>query len=278
MKVALITFQKNLVIRMDNIRFVLIVTFAMLVFMLQQAWQLDYGPKPEVATVVADPSVASVKEDLPVATGAADQTDTAEQNTVAVPLATVSSANIITVKTDVLALEIDLQGGTIQNLDLLAYPIEKTNTAVDKLRALIGLSSAEKNTAPVRLFDSNQEKLFVAQSGLIADSGLAPAPSHHTVFKNEQSTYVLKEGQDSITVPMTWTDNNGLVITKSFTFKRGSYEITLAQNVKNDSGKTWSGRQYSQLLRAPDTTSKGGMLTGGMRAFSGGVIYTEKEK
>jgi YidC/Oxa1 family membrane protein insertase len=277
MKVALIPFQKNLVIRMDNIRFVLIVTFAMLVFMLQQAWQLDYGPKPEVAAI-ADPLATNTKADLPSATAASVQSEPAEQNTAAVPLATVSSANVITVKTDVLALQIDLQGGTIQNLDLLNYPVEKSNTVVDKLREMIGLSVAEKNTAPVRLFDSSQEKLFVAQSGLIADSGFATAPNHHTVFKNEAASYDLKPGQDSLTVPLTWTDNNGLTITKSFTFKRGSYDITLEQKVKNDSGKPWSGRQYSQLLRAPDTTSTGGMLTGGMRAYDGGVIYTEKEK
>ena len=102
---------------------------------------------------------------------------------------------------------------------------------------LIGLSVAEKNTAPVRLFDSSQEKLFVAQSGLIADSGFATAPNHHTVFKNEQDSYDLQPGQDSLTVPLTWTDNNGLTVTKLFTFKRGSYEITLEQKVKNDSGK-----------------------------------------
>lgn len=278
MKVALIPFQKNLVIRMDNIRFVLIVTFAMLVFMLQQAWQQDYGPKPEVAAV-AEAVATSAKEDLPVATGAAAQAETAEQNTAAVPLATVSSANVITVKTDVLALQIDLQGGTIQNLDLLNYPVEKANTAVDKLRALVGLSEAEKNTAPVRLFDSSQEKLFVAQSGLIADSGFATAPTHHTVFKNEKTSYELKPGEESLIVPLTWTDSSGLTITKSFTFNRGSYEITLAQKVKNNSDKPWSGRQYSQLLRAPDTSSSGGgMLTGGMRAYAGGVIYTEKDK
>ena len=278
MKVALIPFQKNLVIRMDNIRFVLIVTFAMLVFMLQQAWQLDYGPKPEVAAI-ADTVAANAKEDLPSAAGVSAEAEPAEQSTAAVPLATVSSANVITVKTDVLALQIDLKGGTIQNLDLLTYPVEKSNTVVDKLRTLVGLSVAEKDTSPVRLFDSSQEKLFVAQSGLIADSGFSAAPSHHTVFKNEQTNYDLQPGQDSLTVPLTWTDNNGLTITKSFTFKRGSYEITLEQKVKNDSGKAWSGRQYSQLLRAPDTTSNsGGMLTGGMRAYAGGVIYTEKEK
>jgi len=278
MKVALIPFRKNLVIRMDNIRFVLIVTFAMLVFMLQQAWQQDYGPKPEVA-VISDPVATNTKEDLPSAAGASTQAEPVEQNTSAVPLASVSSAKVITIKTDVLALQIDLQGGTIQNLDLLNYPVEKPNTVVDKLRTMVGLSVAEKNTAPVRLFDSSQDKLFVAQSGLIADSGFATAPSHHTVFKNEADSYDLKSGQDSLTVPLTWTDNNGLIITKLFTFKRGSYDITLEQKVKNDSGKPWSGRQYSQLLRVPDTTSSsGGMLTGGMRAYSGGVIYTEKNK
>jgi len=277
MKVALIPFRKNLVIRMDNIRFVLIVTFVMLVFMLQQAWQQDYGPKPEVAAIV-DPVAANTKEDLPSATGASAQAEPVEQNTSAVPLASVSSAKVITIKTDVLALQIDLQGGTIQNLDLLNYPVEKPNTVVDKLRTMIGLSVAEKNTAPVRLFDSSQDKLFVAQSGLIADSGFATAPSHHTVFKNEADSYDLKPGQDSLTVPLTWTDN-GLTVTKLFTFKRGSYDITLEQKVKNDSSKPWSGRQYSQLLRVPDTTSSsGGMLTGGMRAYAGGVIYTEKEK
>lgn len=262
---------------MDNIRFVLIVTFAMLVFMLQQAWQIDYGPKPEVAAIT-DTVATNTKEDLPSATGASAQPEPAEQNTAAVPLATVSSANVITVKTDVLALQIDLQGGTIQNLDLLNYPIEKSNTAVDTLRSLVGLPPAEKNTAPVRLFDSSQEKLFVAQSGLIADSGSTTAPSHHTVFKNEADSYELKPGQDSLTVPLTWTDN-GLTVTKLFTFKRGSYDVTLEQKVKNNSDKPWSGRQYSQLLRVPDATSNGGgMLTGGMRAYAGGVIYTEKEK
>ncbi len=277
MMVALIPFQKNLVIRMDNIRFILIVTFAMLVFMLQQAWQLDYGPKPEVAAI-ADPLAINTKEDLPSAAAASAQSEPAEQNTAAVPLATVSSANVITVKTDVLALQIDLQGGTIQNLDLLNYPVEKSNTVVDKLREIIGLPVAEKNTAPVRLFDSSQEKLFVAQSGLIADSGFATAPNHHTIFSNEKDSYTLQPGQDSLTVPLKWTDNNGLVITKLFTFKRGSYQITLEQQVKNNTGKAWSGRQYSQLLKAPDTEGSGNMLTGGMRAYAGGVIYTEKEK
>ena len=262
---------------MDNLRFILVVTFAMLVFMLWQAWDLDYGPKPEIAAIVS-PEGIKAKEDVPMTAEASSQAESGLQNPVSVPVLAVSTAKTVKVKTDVIALEIDLQGGTVTNLDLLNYPVEKANNVVNNLRKMIGMEVAEINTAPVRLFNDNQEKLFVAQSGLIAGSGLAAAPNHYTVFTNEQDSYTLQPGQDSLTVPITWTDNKGLVITKLFTFKRGSYEITLGQQVKNNSGKPWSGRQYSQLLRAENTEGKGNMLTGGMRSYDGGVIYTEKSK
>ncbi|MDD5461388.1 MAG: membrane protein insertase YidC [Methylococcales bacterium] len=265
---------------MDNIRFILIVTFAMLVFMIWQAWQLDYGPKPEVAAIV-NPEAGNIKEDLPSTAGAPAQTESADQSPVTTPVAVSSSAaaakKTVTVKTDVIALEIDVEGGTITNLDLLNYPVEKANTVVNRLREMVGFPVEQVNTAPVRLFNSNPEKVFVAQSGLIAGNGFT-APNHHTVFTSEQDSYTLQPGQDSITVSLTWTNKDGVVFNKLFTFKRGSYEIILDQNVRNNSGKAWSGRQYSQLLRIPDTSGKGNMLTGGMRAYDGGVIYTEKDK
>ena len=259
---------------MDNIRFILVVTFSMLIFMLWQAWEQDYGPKPEVAIV--SPDVTKAKEDLPI-TATPLQAESASQEPVS--SAVVAPVNkIVKIKTDVIALEIDMQGGTVTNLDLLNYPIEKANTVVNSLRKLIGMEVSEANSAPVRLFNNDPENIFIAQSGLIAEGGSTTAPNHYTVFKSDQDSYVLQPGQDSLQVPLTWADKSGLVITKLFTFKRGAYEIILDQNVKNNSGKVWSGRQYSQLLRTPDTTSKGNMLTGGMRAYNGGVIYTEKNK
>lgn len=274
MKVALIPFQKNLVIiRMDNIRFILIVVFAMLVFMLWQAWQVDYGPKPPVA--VTDPNVATTKEDLPSAADAAAPTETAKQESAAGPSAALPSAKIITVTTDVLAVEIDTLGGTLRNLDLLNYPVEKENTVVNRLRDMVGLPDSEKNLAPTRLFDSNPDKLFVAQSGLIADGGSAAAATHHTVFNSEKDSYVLEPGQDSLTVPLTWTDSSGLTVTKLLTFQRGSYQIGLEQKVKNNSAQPWTGRQYSQLMRVPYQDEKGNTF---IRTYAGGVIYTEEEK
>ena len=264
---------------MDNLRFVLITTFAMLVFMLYQAWQVDYGPKPELPE--ATEALSNIKEDLPSTTNSSiDHPEAAGQNSTVVPATTETAplaAKLITVKTDVLAVEINLQGGTVDSLDLLTYPVEKENTVVSRLRSLIGLSVSAKNTSPVRLFNTDQQKMFVAQSGLIAAADSTPAADHHSYFTSEQTRYTLSPGQETISVPLNWTDEKGLTITKTFIFTRGHFDISLQQTVKNDSEKTWSGRQYSQLLRVPFNENSGGMLTG-LRAFDGGVIYTEKDK
>jgi YidC/Oxa1 family membrane protein insertase len=249
----------------------------MLIFMLYQAWQIDYGPKPPVAQEAGSTINA---DDLPSTSGGTTPTaaETTDQTASPVPVTAAVVTKTIKVKTDVIALEIDPQGGTIVNLDLLTYPVEKSNTTVDYLRNLVGMAVAEKNTAPVRLFNSDTKKLFLAQSGFITEKDSVAAPNHYSVFSAAQDSYTLDAGQDSLSVPLTWTDNNGLVVSKVFTFKRGSYAIALEQNIQNDTGKPWVGRQYSQLLRVPDTEGKGNMLTGGMRAYDGGVVYTEKNK
>ncbi|MDD5271995.1 MAG: membrane protein insertase YidC, partial [Methylovulum sp.] len=218
------------------------------------------------------PNLEASHEDLP-ATGAPAVASTAS------PVPGLStSGKIITVKTDVVDLEIDLQGGTIRNMDLLQYPMEKDNAFLNQVRNLVGLPIAEKNHAPVRLFNSLPNKLFVAQSGLIADQGAAAIADHYSVFNSDQTSYTLEAGQDVLTVPLTWTDNTGLSVTKSYTFKRGSYDIALNQHIDNTSGKALAIRQYDQLLRVPDHSDRGNMLTGGMRAYDGGVIYTQKDK
>jgi YidC/Oxa1 family membrane protein insertase len=274
MKGALIPFQINQVRRMDNIRFILIVSFATTLLLLWQAWQQDYGPKP-IATAVTQQPAVNNKADLPIN---AETTANADPSVPQTAIQTQTSSKVVTVKTDVLALEINTEGGTIQNLDLLSYPIEQDNTYVNWIRGLLGMATAEKNKSPVRLLQSDKKKLFVAQSGLIAAQGFAGVANHQTVYNFTQDRYELGAEQDSVTVPFTWTDSQGLVVTKTFTFKRGSYEITVDQKLKNDSGKDWAGYQYSQLLKMPDTENKGSMLTGGMRAYDGGVVYTEAEK
>lgn len=257
---------------MDNIRFLLVIAFAMISYMLWEQWQLDYGPKP-VVSVSEQPTILDSKVDLP--TTGTSQTAGIGQSVEAVPVLAAPADKIITVKTDVFSLEIDVKGGTIRNLDLLQFPHEKENTVVNKMFALVGMEPEEKDFSPIRLLDGSTEKLFLAQSGLIASSGSVTGPDHHAVYTIEKDSYELDDGQESVSVPLVWTNNEGLVVTKTYTFTRGSYNINVEQKVSNDSEKSWTGRQYAQLKRVPYVDDKGNTF---IRTYAGGVVYTEEEK
>ncbi len=249
---------------MDNIRFVLIVVLSMIIVMLWQAWQQDYGPKPEITAIATEtPTVTDIKEDLPEAGSSTDSQQTAEQPESAeisssVPSLEVHADKVITVTTDVYRLEIDTRGGTLRNLDLLQYPVDKDNPEV-----------------VVRLFNSNEEKLFLGQNGLIAASGSRMAADHHTVFTGDQDNYQLSKELNILRVPLTWTDNQGLQVIKTYVFTRGSYLIEVQQQVINNTGEEWRGRQYSQLLRKPFKDANGNTF---IRTYAGGVVYTEEDK
>jgi YidC/Oxa1 family membrane protein insertase len=258
---------------MDNIRFILVIGLAMISYMLWEEWQKDYGPKP-VVTASEQSGINNFKEDLPTAVESSP-TLVSEQNVEAVPLVEIPSDKIISVNTDVFSLEIDTKGGTIRNLNLLQYPHEKVNKVVNYLYSLVGMDAPEKDLSPIRLFNSDVEKLFLAQSGLIASSDSATAPDHHASFSTEKERYELAIGQDSLSIPLTWTNDKGLLITKTYTFTRGNYDIGVDQKVSNQSSIPWTGRQYSQLLRVPYVDDKGNTF---IRTYAGGVVYTEEEK
>lgn len=256
---------------MDNLRFVLIMAFVMISYMLWEAWQVDYGPKPQV--------IVSETPDINGQTVVGDDAKTivSDENKAVNPVAEITQPkkHIIRVITDVISVEIDTEGGTLRNLDLLQYPKEKENTWVNRLRELVGLEPQKVDKSPVRLFDTHPDRLYLAQNGLIASNGSSTAPDHHTVFQAEELRYQLNEGADTIVVPLTWTNQQGLKVTKTYIFKKGSYDVTLEHKVSNDTNTVWSGRQYSQLLRVPYSDKKGNNF---IRTYAGGVIYTQEEK
>ncbi|BCG65566.1 MAG: YidC/Oxa1 family membrane protein insertase [Methyloprofundus sp.] len=231
---------------MENIRFVLIVILSMISLMLWEAWQTDYGPQPEgvVQTVDANGN--------PINTGT-----TNDFNESGLPFDEVVANNTITVTTDVYQLEIDTKGGTLSNLDLLGYPTVK--------------GEEEK----VRLLNGAADQLFLGQSGLLSTGTSTKLPNHNVDLRAAKNAYTLPLGEDTLVVPLTWTDNNGLNYTKTYTFHRDSYVIELAQKVTNNSSADWTGRQYTQLLRVPHSDGKGNTF---IRTFSGGVVYTEEDK
>lgn len=252
-------------------RVLLVLAFMMTSYLIWEAWQLDYAPKP-VTNVSELPVINDLDGNLPIAGNV--QNITTNKNIEVVPMLEAPADKIITVVTDVFSLEIDTKGGTIRNLDLLQHPREKVNTVVNDLRAMVGLDAEEKDESPIRLFNGNTEKLFLAQSGLIANNGYSSAPNHNALFSFDKDQYELAIGEDSFSVPLYWQNEEGLVVTKTYIFTRGSYDIRVDQTVNNNSTKTWSGRQYAQLMRVPFVDDKGNTF---IRTYAGGVVYTAED-
>ena len=135
------------------------------------------------------------------------------------------------VVTDVLNVELSLDGGELTRADLLAYP------------------EVKGQAAPVRLLNRDSvDTMFVLQSGLNSAAG-APAPTHLARFNAPALELRLGTTQSELPVPLTWTDAQGISVTKTYTFHRGQYAIDLDYQVHNASSAPWSFAPYTQLLR-----------------------------
>jgi YidC/Oxa1 family membrane protein insertase len=237
---------------MDNARFVLFVFFIFLSVMLWQQWQVDYGPKPEIAPGQS----AAAPEARPDVPETARGVDEIPQQTAPTAALSAVQHQRIAVATDVVRMEIDTEGGDIRSLDLPGYPESK--------------DSPDK---PVRLFTDEAGLMFVAQSGFLGNE--ASAPTHHSAWRAEAAAYKLADGQDTLRIPLTWTNGQGVVVTKTYILKRGSYDIQLEQTVSNRGQTEWTGRQYVQLQRKdPGDKNKDQFV----RTYTGGVLYTPEEK
>ncbi|MBD3814797.1 MAG: membrane protein insertase YidC, partial [Betaproteobacteria bacterium] len=75
----------------------------------------------------------------------------------------------------------------------------------------------------------------------------------------------LGQGDERVVVPLTW-EQDGVKVTKTFTFTRGSYKVDVGHEVHNGASRPWSGSQYRQLQRNADA---GGMAL--VYTYTGGV-------
>jgi len=220
---------------MDNQRLLVWATFGILLWFTYQTWMQDYGPAPVTAAPPADTEqtpAAPTEEQLTLPELGEVGGEPADE-TAALPgsesAATAGEGSIITVRTDVLELQISTRGGTLIRATLLGYPVEK-----DRPNDLVELLSPE------------HDNLGLIRTGLRSATGATA--DQDTVFGSPRSDYVLGDA-DEIAVPLTWTDESGVTIEKRFLFTRGSYAILVQHTLDNASGEPWRGDQYTQLLR-----------------------------
>jgi len=244
-------------------------TFALLAvaYFLFLAWQKDYVLPQQTAVVsaAAGPAGAASDGSVPAAIPGEQALPAAaasSASTVAAPAA----GQLVTVRTDVLDLVLDTRGGSVVRASLPAYP-EQAPT------------HANPHPAPTLLLNAADPTYFVAQNGLVSSSDPAPShqPNHLAVFHSEQTAYTLAPGQDELHVDLVWQDDAGLKVTKTYTFKRGSYVIGLTQRIDNGGTQPWTGNAYEQLLRSepPKATSwLKNYIDPENRSFQGAAWYT----
>lgn len=250
---------------MDNIRLILILALAGVLFMIYSAWIEDYGPTSRPLPVPADRQAQS--GGAPVSGASApDMAAPADVPTVdALPSstrlngadATLAAITPIRVETDVMIVEISRQGGTIENVWLKDYAV-----------------TAEQPENKFQLLKAQPPNLFIAQSGLQGQPQ-EQFPTHQALFTAPADAYTLAETQDELLVELRWRHAAGVEVTKSYRFQRGRYLIEARQEILNGSDQVITTRAYQQLQR---TELNDPNKTKFVATYTGGVYYGPEVK
>jgi YidC/Oxa1 family membrane protein insertase len=253
----------------NNIRVFLWLGLALALWLNYTQWQIDYAPKPEPQAAQTDASSASnaIPEDdtvpqagqpaAPATPPGEDGVPVAQTAAPAeAPVETASPGGKVRVVTDVLVLDIDLKGGTLVYAELPGYPVVKGEAQ------------------PVVLFNQAAPQTnYILASGL---AGATPesAPSHLAVLASAADRYELAAGQDELRVPLTWTDGQGVTVTKTFIFKRSLFTVGLEYTVDNQSAAPWVMRSYARIRRS-DPPVERSMFKVDSFAFRGPAMYAQ---
>ena len=234
---------------MDTQRILLFFALSLVLLLIWQAWIEDYGAKPEPARQVQQSDIPQPPGDVPASP------EMAGVEAPAVPPPTpdaLARATRVKVVTDVFEAEIDTTGGDLRQVLLLDYPV-----------------SSRQPDQPFRLMEDRGLRIFIAQSGLLSRD--RPAPDHYATYTAEQTEYQLAPGASELRVPLRWEGPDGIVVTKVYTFRAGSYLIDVEHIVENGSAEPWTGYQYRQFQRTRPTDQEGSWF---LYTYTGGVIST----
>lgn len=227
---------------MNTQRLILFFVFSFSLLMLWNAWEKQRHPP---ATTTLGPPAA-----VTAPGGAVESPQAKASAMLPVPPAGESKAHeLVHVRTDILAAEIDTQGGNLVYLELLQH-----KDTVDK----------EKNLVLI-----GPDHRFAVQSGLTG--GL---PYHRTLFTTTAKELSLAPGQDSIDVRLEASEGGATVI-KTLTFHRASYKIDIAEEVRNRSAAPLSTYAYFQLTRDDKPPAGDPHM---VKTYTGPAVYTEQDK
>jgi YidC/Oxa1 family membrane protein insertase len=239
---------------MDNIRVFLWLALLGMAWLTYTAWVADYGGAANGTTtprpMAQDDSPAGQLPDLDSTTNPAPQPDQAA----APPAPTAAAGELIRVRTDVLDIRINSQGGDLVRADLLQYPVHK-----------------DMPEPVVRLLADMGPERWVFESGLRSAVGGAE-PNHLATFRTASNDYALAPGQNELVVTLDWVGEGPISARKTYTFRRGQYEVDLTLTVAPASGGSWRGAPYAQMQRV-HVPAERSMFSVDSYSFKGPVLY-----
>jgi YidC/Oxa1 family membrane protein insertase len=233
---------------MDTQRLILLFIFSFSLLMLWTEWEKQSRPQP--------PAPAPQAQGVPApAQPSADAQ--AKPPATAVPAADAAAkGETVRVTTDLLVAEIDTLGGTLKRLELLQHKSSKDSHA--------------------NLVLLGREHQYEAQSGLAGEGG----PNHRTAWRAEPGERALAAGSDTVEVRLSAAGRDGLEVQKVYTFRRSSYVIDVALEIRNGGAAPASAYAYFQLTHdgKPETNTNTVSETFGAQSFTGFGIYTDEQK
>ena len=247
----------------DIRRTILWVIFGFSMVLLWDKWQVFSGhkatffPMPsQQAAVVAKPATDPASVPVPVAAVAPGA---GVAQVPASPAAPAAARERLEVSTDVLKLTFDTEGGSLVRSELL-----KQVDMADKSRNFV-------------LLDDSKERVYMAQTGLIAGAGATGAalPSHKTLMSVVPGERSLKDGANELVVRFESPDVGGVKLVKTYTLARGAYVMNVKHEVVNTGAAAVSPQLYLQLVR--DGNKPPGESSF-YSTFTGPSVYTEAKK
>ena len=258
---------------MDIRRTILLMIFSFSLLMLWNNWQIHQG-NPSLlggttpsSTPAPTPSASTADSTTPPASipsaPAAPVTPAAGSSLSNVPgVATTAATQAQTVdfKTDVLNISFDLIGAQLVRADLLAFP------------------SREEKDKPFVLLNNRGGQVYVVQSGLTGAPPGSLYPTHLAPF-----TLITDQRElsgDQLVIKFA-SELSGVKLTKTFTLKRGSYEILVDHQIENTTAQPIAPSVYLQITRDskdPASENSTPSFMSGPVSFTGPAIYSDQEK
>jgi YidC/Oxa1 family membrane protein insertase len=125
------------------------------------------------------------------------------------------------------------------------------------------------------LFDQSPERVYLAQTGLIAGSVGSAFPTHKTMMTAVPGERSLRAGQDELKLSFESQEVGGVKLIKTYTFKRGIYQVGVNHEVVNVGTSSVTPQLYLQLVRDGNAPPGGSTF---YSTFTGPAIYTEAKK